>query len=165
MTRTRHLIFGTPDRIAGTVYGTIIAMAAIAAGSHGDTSAGELAAVVATTVLVFWIAHVYSHALAETIALNRRLDAAELASIARRESAIPLAAVGPVAALLLGALDVLKDSTAGWIAVLLGLATLAVQGFRYAGVERLTPLATAISVTVNVALGLAIIGLKAAVGH
>jgi hypothetical protein len=165
MSRIRRLVFGTPGQIAGTVYGTIVAMAAIAAGSHGDTSAGDLAAIVATTVLVFWIAHVYSDALAETIALNRRLDRAELVSIARREFAIPLAAVAPLTALLLGAAGVFDGSTAAWIAVLIGLATLAVQGIRYAGVEKLGLLATAVSVTVNLALGLAIIGLKAGLGH
>lgn len=165
MSRIRRLVLGHPDRIAGTVYGTIIAMSAIAAGSRGAGSAGDLAVIVATTVLVFWIAHVYSHAIAETIALNRRLDSAEVVSIARREFAIPLAAVPPLAALVLGAAGVLEEATAGWIAILLGLGTLAAQGARYAGVERMSPLGTVVSVAVNLALGLVIIGLKAGLGH
>ena len=166
MSRLRHLVFGTPDRIAGTVYGTIVVMAAIAAAaSHGEPDAAVLAGTVATTVLVFWVAHVYSHALAETIALDRKLDRAEIMSIARRELAIPLAAVAPVAVLVLGALGVFRDSTAAWIAMLFGLATLALQGFRYAGVERLSGLGAAVSVAVNVGLGLVIIGLKAGLGH
>lgn len=152
--------------IAGTVYGTIVVMGALAAGAQGGiTNAWELAGIVAGTVIVLWIAHVYSHALAETIARDRRLDRAELVSVARRELAIPLAAVGPVAALVLGAVGVLQESTAGWLAMGLGLVTLAVAGIRYAGVERLGPLATTLTVAVNVALGLLIVGLKAGLAH
>jgi hypothetical protein len=116
-------------------------------------------------VLVFWFAHVYSEALAETITLNRRLDWAELGSIARREVGIPLAAVAPVAALLVGAFDVIEEVAAGWIAVLLGLATLAVQGVRYASVERMSRLGVTITLVVNLGIGLVIIGLKAGLGH
>jgi hypothetical protein len=165
MSRVRRLLFGRPDTIAGTVYGTIVVMAALAAGAYEEPNAGDLAVIVATTVIVFWIAHVYSHAIAETIALNRRLDRAEVASIVRREFAIPLAGVAPITALLLGAVGVFKDSTAAWIAVLLGLAALVVQGVRYAGVEHMSRLATMVSVGVNLALGLAIIALKASLGH
>ncbi|HEU6445403.1 MAG TPA: hypothetical protein VFL61_10135 [Gaiellaceae bacterium] len=166
MSRLRGYLFDTPpDQIAGTVYGTIVVMAAIAAGSHGEPDAGSLAAVVASTVLVFWFAHVYSEALGETIALNRRLDWAEVGSIARREFAIPLAAVAPVTSLLLGALGVLEEATAGWIAVLFGLATLVVQGVRYANVEHMSRLGGVVSVAVNLAVGLAIIGLKAGLSH
>lgn len=166
MSRVRGYLFHTPaDQIAGTVYGTIIVMAAIAAGSHAEPDAARLAAVVASTVLVFWFAHVYSEALAETITLNRRLDWAELGSIARREVGIPLAAVAPVAALLVGAFDVIEEVAAGWIAVLLGLATLAVQGVRYASVERMSRLGVTITLVVNLGIGLVIIGLKAGLGH
>ena len=165
MSRIRALLFGRADTIAGTVYGTIVVMSALAAGAPERTDPGTLAAIVATTVIVFWIAHVYSHAIAETIALNRRLDRAEITSIVRREFAIPLAAVAPVTALLLGALGVFKASTASWIALLLALGALLVQGVRYAGVEHMSRLGTVVSVAVNLALGLAIIALKAAVSH
>ena len=108
-----HFLFGSPETIAGTVYGTIVVMGAIAAGSQsGEIRTSHLAAVVAVTVLVLWIAHVYSHALAETIRLARRLDGAELASVARRELAIPLAGLMPVASLALGSIGVLRESTA-----------------------------------------------------
>jgi hypothetical protein len=161
VSRARRLIFGSRERIAGTVYGTIVVMAAIAAGSHEASSAWELAGIAASAVIVLWLAHVYSDALAETIRLDRRLDGAELASVARRELAIPLAAVLPVAALALGGMGVLRETTAGWLAMLFGLATLALQGIRYAGVERMGRLGTSITVAVNLALGLVIVGLKA----
>ena len=166
MSRWQQIVFGSRETIAGTVYGTIVVMGSIAAGSQGvGIRASHLAAVVAATVLVLWIAHVYSHALAETIRLDRRLDAAELTSVARRELAIPLAAVAPVTALVLGSIGVLRESTAVWLALGFGVATLVVDGIRYAAVDRLSRLGTAVTVTVNLVLGLAIVGLKAALGH
>ena len=55
-------------RIAGTVYGTIVVMATVTAGSEGEqTDAWRLAVVVAVTVMVLWVAHVYAHALAESL--------------------------------------------------------------------------------------------------
>ncbi len=168
MSRARRLLFGSRETIAGTVYGTIVVMGALAAGSagsHGELRPSQLAAIVAATVIVLWIAHVYSHALAETIRLDRRLDAAEVASVARRELAIPLAAVVPVTVLVLGAVGVLRESTAVWIALGFGVATLVVDGFRYAAVDRLSPVGTLVTVTINLALGLLIVGLKAGLGH
>ena len=99
-------------------------MGALAAGAHGgEIRSGELAGIVAGTAIVLWIAHVYAHSLAETISRGRRLDRAEVLSVARRELAMLLAAVAPVGALLLGAFGILQDSTAGWLAMGFGLAT------------------------------------------
>jgi len=165
MSRVSRVVFGSRDSIAGTVYGTIVVMGAIAAASGEPTQAGELAAAVAATVVVLWIAHVYSHALAETVKLGRRLDSTELVSVARRELAIPLAGVAPVTSLVLGELGVLRETTAGWLAMGFGLATLLLQGIRYAGVERLSRLGTAVTVGINLGLGLLIVGLKAGLGH
>ena len=165
MSRLSRVVFGSRESIAGTVYGTIVVMGAIAAASGQDADAGRLAAGVSATVIVLWIAHVYSHALGETVKLGRRLDWAELASVARRELAIVLAGVAPVTALAFGALGVLRESTAGWLAMGFGLATLLIQGIRYAGVERLSRLGTAVTVGINLGLGLLIVGLKAGLGH
>jgi hypothetical protein len=165
VSRLSRVVFGSRDSIAGTVYGTIVVMGAIAAGATTDPRPGKLAGAVSATVLVLWIAHVYSHALAETVRLGRRLDWAELTSVARRELAIVLAGVAPVAALVLGELGVLRESTAGWLAMGFGLATLLIQGIRYAGVERLSRLGTAVSVGINLGLGLLIVVLKAGLGH
>jgi hypothetical protein len=160
-----RLVFGTPTSIAGTVYGTIVVMGAITAGAHADANPWRLGGIVAGTVVVLWIAHVYSHGLGESIALGRRLDRPEFLSVARRELAIPLAAVAPVAALALGGLGVLRESRSIWLAMLIGLATLAVQGFRYAGLEGLGRTATAASVALNLTFGLVIVALKVLVGH
>ncbi len=159
------MILGTSGSIAGTVYGTIVVMGAIVAGAHGVESLWRLDLVVAGTVVVLWLAHVYAHGLGESIELRRRLDRAEFVSVARRELAIALAAVGPVVALSLGALEVLRPTRAVWLALGIGLFTLAVQGFRYARLEELGRWETVVSVGLNLGLGLAIVGLKVVVGH
>jgi hypothetical protein len=161
----RHLLFGSQDRIAGTVYGTIVAMGTLAAGSQAQAEPWRLATIVASTVLVLWLAHVYSHSLAETIKAGRRLDRAELSDVMRRELSIPLAAVAPVCALVLGAADVLRETTAIRLALGVGLATLAAQGFRYAGVEGFSRAGTIVAVVLNVLLGLVIVGLEAGLAH
>jgi hypothetical protein len=52
-----------------------------------------------------------------------------------------------------------------WLAIGICVAALAVQGLRYALLERLGPLGTLASVGLNLALGLAIVALKVIVAH
>jgi hypothetical protein len=155
-----------PGNVAGSVYGTIVAMATLAAGSRGnETTPWRLATIVAVTAFVLWVAHVYSHGLAEGLQLGRHLTARELASVARREVAIVEAAVGPVAALGLAELDVIDAQTAIRLALAIGVATLAYQGARYAALEHMGRTGWAISVLLNVGLGLAIVALEVAITH
>lgn len=162
---TKRLLFGRRDQIAQTVYGTLIVMGAITAGSGAHAEPAELAAIVFATVLVLWIAHVYAHGLGESIEQGRRLDRAEFVSVAHRESAHFVAALGPIAALLLGAVGLLRESRAIWLALGLGLATLVVQGVRYARLEHVGGLGMVLAVAVNVLLGLVILALKLLVAH
>jgi hypothetical protein len=164
--RAKRLLFGSTGGLAGTVYGTIVVMATVTAGSSGtDTDPWRLAVVVAVTVLVLWIAHVYSHALAESLERRRRLDRAEFSAIARRELSIPGAAVAPIAALVLGALGIIGELTAVWFALGFGVATLGVQGARYARLEQLGRAGTLAVIAFNLLLGLAVVGLKALLAH
>ena len=163
---SRRLRDRSSQGIAGEVYGTIVVMGALAAGAHGgEIRSRELAGIVAGTAIVLWIAHVYAHSLAETISRGRRLDRAEVVSVARREIAMLLAAVATHWGAPARGLGILEDSTAGWLAMALGLAALAVAGVQYATVERLGFLASALTIVVNIALGLVIVGLKAGLGH
>ena len=165
----RHLkraLYGTRERIAGTVYGTIVIMGVLAAGSErGPVDAWELDLVMVGTVVVLWIAHVYSHALAASLTTHTRIQGRSVAALARQESSIVLAAAAPAIALLLGATGVVADLTAVWIALGLGTVTLGVQGLRYARVADLSRRGTIAVVGINLALGLVIVGLKAIVSH
>jgi hypothetical protein len=153
-------------RVSGYTYGTIVVLSVIVAGARAfRDDAGRIAVLVAVTAVVFWLAHVYAHGLGHSVAVDRRLTFAELRHIARREAAIVEAATLPIAALLLGAVGVLSTGAAAWLAFALGIAVLVAQGIRYARIERLGLAATALVVAVNVALGLALIGLKLFVAH
>jgi hypothetical protein len=163
--RAKQLVFGSTGGIAGTVYGTIVVMATITAGSQGkQTDAGRFAVVVVVTVFVLWIAHVYAHGLAESLDRGR-LTAAEGTSVARGELSILAAAVAPVVALVLAAFGVLEEQTALWLVLGIGVLTLGVQGRRYATVEQLDRSGTLAAIAVNVFLGLVIVVLKALLAH
>ena len=116
-----RLLYGTRDRIAGTIYGTIVVMAVLAAGSDSETiDAWELDVLMVATVSVLWFAHVYAHALAESVTTGKRLNRRTVSGLAGRELSIVLSAVVPAVVLLLGVLGVMSDADAVSLALLLG---------------------------------------------
>jgi hypothetical protein len=126
---------------------------------------GHIAALVLATTVVLWLAHVYAHSLGESVARDRRLTLSELRHVARHEGAIIEAALVPCAALLLGTLGLISTRSATWLALASGLAVLGVQGFLFARVEHMGWRGTLAIVTVNLALGVTLIGLKLVVTH
>jgi hypothetical protein len=114
---------------------------------------------------VLWVAHVYAHGLAHSVAHDEHPSLAELRLIARREGSIVEAAVPPLAALLLGAFGVVSTNAAVWIAFGLGLGVLAVQGVVFARVERLGWPATLLVVLANLGLGVVLVALKVLLTH
>jgi hypothetical protein len=70
-----------------------------------------------------------------------------------------------VVALCLAGFGLFGAGTALWIAFGIGLATLFVEGVRYAGVEHLSGLTKVLTVALNVSLGLVIVALKVALSH
>jgi hypothetical protein len=153
-------------RLGGFIYGTIVALAVLVAGAKAyPHDARYIAGLVAVTSLVFWLAHVYAHGLAESVAKDKHFSLADLRSLARREASIVEAALPPVAALLLGAVGLISTRSAVWLALGLGLAVLVVQGFVFARIERLGGPATLAVVAANLGLGVLLVGLKLLVSH
>ena len=143
--------------------GTLLVMATITAGSKGSDDAGRIAGIAASTVVVFWIAHVYAHGLAESIERGRRLDWHEPAEIAHRELSMPLAAVLLVAALVLAAVGVRVPARR--VARARDRARDARRsGVRYAQVEDWAGSVPSRS-SRSTSLGLLIVALKALVAH
>jgi len=166
LTRTASQLVGVDDRIASTVFGTITAMATVAAyGKAFPNSPWTVEELVLSTAVVLWLAHLYTHALSESISERHALRAAGVRRLAGREVGILLAVVPPSFALLLGALDVIDETASIWLALALGLAILALEGVRYARLERLGPARTLLAVAANVGLGLLVVLLKAEVLH
>ena len=164
--RAGHLVFGVDDRIASTVFGTVTAMATVTVyGRAFPDGPWKVEELVASTAVVLWIAHLYTHALSESISEGRRLRRARVWSLAVRELGILLAAVPPCIALTLGALGLFDETASIWLALALGLVILAVEGVRYARIERLGSAGLLLAVSANVGIGLLVVLLKAEVLH
>jgi hypothetical protein len=160
-----NMVFGVGSGISSTVYGTLVVMATITVGYASQKHPWKLALLVWSTALVLWVAHLYAHGLSESIVEHRRLQRSEVASIARRELGILLAAVVPSLALLLGAVGIVGETAAAWLALGVGLVTLVVEGVRYAELEDFGVRGTLLTVGANLALGLSVVVLKVAVAH
>ena len=166
MSALEKLALGSRERIAGSVYGTIVVLAVLAEGATAyEHQLWKLEAIAAASVLILWIAHAYAHGLGESLRLGRRLTRPERLAIVGRELAIPIAAVLPLLAVAVGAFRAVADTTAIWVAVGLGVVTLMVQGLRYARLEQLGWAGTAVSVAVNLGFALLIVALKILVSH
>jgi hypothetical protein len=161
-----HLVVGVDDTIASTVFGTITAMATIAAyGRAFPDNPWRVEELVAVTAVVLWIAHLYTHALSESISERRPLRFARIRRLARRELGILLAAVPPSVALTLGALGLFDETVSIWLALSLGLAALALEGVRYARIEHLRGTGTLVAIAANVGLGVLVVALKVLALH
>jgi hypothetical protein len=160
-----HVFFGVGRGIASTVYGTIVVMATLSAAYATEKDPWRLASIVGSTAIVLWIAHLYSHALSETIAHGARPNRRGMLAIARVELGILLAAATPVVALALGASGVMRETAAVWLALSIGLVTLAVEGLRFARLEHFGLTKTLIATAVNISLGLVVVLLKITVEH
>jgi hypothetical protein len=154
------------ERLGGFIYGTIVVTSVVIAGAKiYPDGPGQVAAFVAVATFVLWLAHVYAHGLAQSVTHDQHLSLVKLGHVGRQEASILEAGVPSIMALLLGAAGVLSEDAAVWLAIGLGLAVLALQGFVFARVERLGWSATAVVVTLNVGLGVLLIWLKLLVGR
>ena len=113
-------LYGSRERIAGTIYGTVVVLGVLAAGSETSTiDAWQLDVIMVATVVVLWIAHVYAHAhRRESSTRARRLQWSRRSRLAgqRASSRSCSRPFFPALALLLGAVGVLADANAvpGW---------------------------------------------------
>ncbi|MGE5273044.1 MAG: hypothetical protein ACM3QU_04625 [Verrucomicrobiota bacterium] len=154
------------ERLGGYIYGEIVVLATIAAGAQAyKHGAGHIAVLVLATTAVFWLAHLYAHALADSIRRGEHLSWSELKEVAGRESSIIEAAVLPVLMLALGSIGIVSVHVAVWLAFLAGLIVLVTEGFAFARMERLGALATTGIVAANLVMGLLLVALKLGVSH
>jgi hypothetical protein len=154
------------ERLGGYTYGTIIVLATIVGGAQAfKHGAGHIAVLVLLTAVVFWLAHVYSDAIADSLARGQRLSWSELREIAARESSIIEAAVVPVLLLGGGTLGIYSVRAAVWLAFVGGLTVLVAEGLAFARAERLGLIASLAVVGANLGLGLMLVALKLWVSH
>lgn len=111
------------------IYGLILVAGLVAvAGNSGLTSARTLAFVL-ITVGVFWVAHVYSGTVAVHSSQLGLTVRTSLRMARKRSRGLLVAVVPPAVPLVLGALGMIQDITADWIAMWTIVAVLALLGF------------------------------------
>ena len=166
LSRTAAHLVGVEGRIASTVFGTITAMATVAAyGRAFPDSPWTVEELVLSTAVVLWIAHVYTHGLSESLSEGHHLHVKEVRRLAGRELGILLAVIPPTLALLLGAVGAIDETASIWLALAVGLVILSLEGLRYSRIERLGLGGTLLAVGLNAGLGLLVVLLKAEVLH
>ena len=128
-------------------------------------TSGALSPCFVVTSSVFWLAHVYSQALALSLDERETFSRGEIRRVAGREWPLLQAAVVPSLILLVGALGLLGTMTAYRLAVGYGAAALVWWGLIFARKERLSRKTTAVVVVINAGFGIFIVLLKELVAH
>lgn len=115
------------------IYGLILVSGMIVV-SAGGTSLGAFLTV-AVTVVVFYAAHVFAGTLGRlAVSQGERGLGSSLAAAARQSAGMLIAAIAPLAVLLLGTTRVLEDDTALWVALIVN--TLILAGLGWTAVAR-----------------------------
>jgi hypothetical protein len=162
--RLRRWLFAEGDNLAGGIYGTILVTSVIAA-ADASSAIWRSLGIVEVTVIVFWLAHVYAHALAWSLDSNEKFSRRGLRPIAVKEWPLLQAAIVPTVALVAGGIGIIRTQTAYWLAIGYGVAALVWWGLLFARKEGLSRVATCGIVLANAFFGLVIVLLKEFVNH
>lgn len=113
------------------VYGIIVVSGLVAAAGTAGMGSVQTLIFVAVTLVVFWIAHLYS----STVALHGTVDG-EIVGLreairrsVRRSRGLLVSGLIPAVPLLLGAFGVIEDRSAAWAALWVGTAVLGLLGY------------------------------------
>ena len=162
--RWRPRVVRTTGSVTEAVYGLILATSVIAVSREYDsTNAGLIGVTVLVTGVVFWLAHVYARVLAGSMIHHRRLSRSEMREALRHDWPLVEVTVPLVLILALGVLDTVPDRAAILAAMLVALVELAGAGAYAARTSGAGMRGTVVSAVIAVALGSAVVLLKALV--
>lgn len=162
--RWRPRVVRTTGSVTEAIYGLILATSVIAVSRGYDSSdAGVIALTVLVTGVVFWLAHVYARVLARSIAHHRMLNRAEVRAALRHDWPLVEVTLPLLLILALGVLGVLSDRAAVLAATLAALVELVAAGAYAAHTSGAGRRAQVGSGIIAVALGSAVVLLKALV--
>lgn len=157
------LLHRTAERAARAVYGTIIALAVIATLSDGSAAAGEVLVAVIGGVVAAQLAELYASYLADVIREQRYPGRARMRAALGDSAAGSVAAVLPAVPFVVAAIGAIELDTAFDIAFWAGLGVLAGYTLLANRLAGLSGLRNLIACSVVLAVGLALIALKAIV--
>jgi hypothetical protein len=151
----------TVARLTSSIYGTVLAIALVAAYSaEEDLDPLLIAVALLVTLCVFWLAHTQAELLALRYAVRHPLTREERRDGLRHGWPMVEAGFLPALALLVGTAGLVKDDTAINLALAVCVAELAAWGIAIGVREKLGTLRTIGVTSANVTLGLAVVGLK-----
>jgi len=159
-TETETALVHRAHHVAGAIYGTILATSVVAASAHDPAMIDRAVLIVLGTSVVFWLAHVYSLALAARMVLRRPIRRDELRSLALAEWPMLQSSWPILAALLLGVTGVVGHSTAADLAMFTGIAALFIYGLVIGRQEEMRWPRALLNAVIAGAFGLAILALK-----
>jgi hypothetical protein len=150
---------------AAAIYGSILVAAMVASLSEAHADAGTLAVAVLASMVVFWMAHVWSDAVAARLRHPGPFSWPALRAAGRSQWPMLQAAALPVAVLVLAWAGAWSVTTAETLALAVSVVQLAAWGL-FVGFHTFSswPLAI-LSACVDGALGLTIVALKVLVQH
>lgn len=146
--------------LAGAIYGTILATSVVAAAGHDPATIDRAALLVLGTSVIFWLAHVYSLALAARMVLRRPVRRDELVSLARAEWPMLQSSWPILLALMLGVTGILERSTAVVVALVVGIVALFAYGLVIGRQEHMGWPRALLNASVAGMFGLATLSLK-----
>lgn len=141
------------------VYGLVLVTALVAIGWEEETDYEVLLFLVGT-VLVFWLAHVYAAVVSSRSARPRKPLGAAIGEGARHASGMLVAMLVPAALLFLGAVGIVEEYTAYFLALGSGVVLLAVIGYANAARNGSSWPWRIAGVLMTTVLGLLVIGLS-----
>jgi len=145
------------------ITGTVVCAAVIATGG-GTHTTGELTTALIGTSVVYWLAHVYAHAIAGAVT-DRNHPVLALRHAVGRTRAILGAGLLLVGVLLGSDLIGFDDRGAAWVAMDAAIALLAIYGFHAGRRSGLNLTHSIICAVAGAALGVLVALLKAYVLH
>ncbi|CCK32554.1 integral membrane protein [Streptomyces davaonensis JCM 4913] len=149
----------------GGVYGSLLAASVVlGAGSLGNFPRVELVVLLVLTGVVFWLAHVHAKLFGERLA-RRALDRRTVLLVCREEWPILRAALPPALAIAVSPLLGLDVQGAVWLA--LCVAVVGQVGWSVRAAQRVGASwrLVVVSASINLLLGLLIVGVKLFVKH
>lgn len=148
-------------QMTASIYGTVLTIAFITAFSADeDLDLLLIAVAVVVSTSVFWLAHAHAELLAQRYAAGRPLRSSEVTGRLREAFPMVQASLPPVVGLLAGAVGLVDDDTAVYLALGIGVAELAGWGIATGRKDQLGPLRTGLLIALNVGLGLTMVALK-----
>ena len=144
---------------AGAIYGTIVAMATIAAGAH-SADIDRLLVITFANLFIFWIAHVYAAALSHHLRESHWLDWAAIKRAMAEEWPLVTGPLPCMIVLALGTFDLIADDRAVRFALWIGVLQLLGWGISFARRRRWGWVASLVSGAVNALCGLGIVVLE-----